>query len=347
MKSFKIEYNKSYSFDLEKRFETTRSLRYHFEPAKEQKFNNWLLVVFSAMATSYKYVYNYMKTLQEIPVNKLFILDDFGDQGSYYIGKNRDFSIETAVVSLIQYISSKYQIYNRNIISVGSSKGGYAAMYFGIKYYFGNVIVGDPQSKLGHFLINQAGHLNVASYISGGADEADRYYLDELLFNILNQPTDISPAIKILVGNKDHHYVQHVIPLYNVLKDRGYKVILDVEDGVTHEDLKTSFPPYLVHHVKEILGLPSKYGSVTLPKIKNITINNIDNNIEVQCYAVGEDLRYAYYIYRNNEIIEKIYYKPNAKLIYPIKEPGKYMVRVYVRNSQQQYVAKNSEVIEI
>ena len=48
-----------------------------------------------------------MSTLKEIPANKLYILDDFGDQGAYYLREKRDFSIETAVISLNQYIMEK------------------------------------------------------------------------------------------------------------------------------------------------------------------------------------------------------------------------------------------------
>ena len=336
-------------FDLEKVYESSKSIRYHFIPAEDGKFKDKLFIIFSAMAQKNTFVYNYMKSLEEIKANKLFILDDFGDQGAYYLGYQRDFSIETAVTSLIQYIMAKYEITHKNVTTIGSSKGGYAALYFGIKYHFGNVITGAPQSKLGHFLINQAGHPNIANYISGGADEADTQYLDQILFTLLSQPKDVSPKINILIGDKDHHYKNHVIPLYDVLIERGYKVDLDVKEGIIHEDLKTYFPPYLIHQVKEVLGIKSEYKDpIPKPKIRGLDYRRLSSNkIQVKCDAFGSGLKYAYYIYKNNELIEKFHYQSNEVFQYETKSPGDYRIRVYVKNNRNEIVALNTNVITI
>ncbi|OAS88213.1 MULTISPECIES: heparinase II/III domain-containing protein [Metabacillus] len=345
MESFKLGDGSSNPFQLEKTYVTNRSLRYHFEPAKDDRFKDRLFVVFSALTPTNKFIYNYMRSLEEIQANKLFILDDFGDQGSYYIGNKRDFSIETAVASLIQYIMSKHDILHKNVTTVGSSKGGYAALLFGIKYHFGNIIAGAPQSKIGHFLINQAGHPNIATYISGGADEADCYYLDQIIYQILNQPSDLSPKINILVGNKDHHYVNHVIPFCDALREKGYKVDLEVEQGTTHDDLRTTFPPYMVHKVKTIVGLKSEYTNAQKKlKINNITLNMVgENSVELQCKAEGTGLLYAYYVFKDKEIIEKVSYKKNASFKYSTKETGDYFIRVYVKDSNDEKVAMNTK----
>ncbi|MDK8210807.1 hypothetical protein QP741_24980, partial [Bacillus subtilis] len=76
------------------------------------------------------------------------------------------------------YIMSKHGFTHKNVMTVGSSKGGYAALYYGIKYHFGQVIAGAPQSKLGDFLIDQAEHVNIAEYISG-SDNVNKEYLNQ------------------------------------------------------------------------------------------------------------------------------------------------------------------------
>lgn len=48
-------------------------------------------------------------------------------------------------------IVAKYQVKLNNVITVGSSKGGYAALYYALKYGFGHAIAGGPQVKLGDF----------------------------------------------------------------------------------------------------------------------------------------------------------------------------------------------------
>ena len=60
--------------------------------------------------------------------------------------------IETSVVSLISNIMHENNILFKNVISVGSSKGGTAALYYGMKYNYGNIIVGAPQYKIGTYL---------------------------------------------------------------------------------------------------------------------------------------------------------------------------------------------------
>jgi len=343
--SFKIDKTAKDLMEWETSFNSTRSVRYHFMPAEDKELKDQLIIIFSALSPPYKYVYDYMSTLENIKTNKLFILDDFGDQGSYYLGRNRDHSIETAVVSLIQYIMAKYGISHKNITTIGSSKGGYAALYYGIKYYFGNIVAGAPQSKLGDFLIKQAKHHNIAQYISGDAEEGDCYYLNNVLFRLLEQPVDISPNIYLYVGTGDHHYRNHVIPLYEELQHKGYNVKLDIEENITLGGLKMYFPHYLKKTVSHILGLP--FDEIMAPIIKNITIQREDPNIIVSCEATGHGLEYAYYFYKDEQLLEKIFYQKSPRIKYLAGEFGLYKCRVFVRDSKKQIVSQYTDSIRI
>jgi hypothetical protein len=352
LSDFKVPTRKQTPFEMEKEFSSFRSLRYHLEPASSDEYKDQLFVIFSALGTKYSYLYNYMNTLKDLPVNKLFILDDFGDQGSYYLGKNRDFSIETSVMSLIQYIMRQNKILSENVTALGSSKGGFTALYYGIKYYFGHVIAGAPQSKLGSFLLKQANHPNIAEYIAGGSEESDGYYLDGLLFNILNQPCDISPNINIFVGKDDHHYKNHVLPLYNTLVNRGYKIDLKTSDGVNHDELKIYFPYYLLGKAKEILGIPLDGKTDVLPqeeplRIIKLSVSSDNRDLKVESVTSGAGVTYAYYIYKDNEIIKKISYTGSSTLDYNVDASGEYFVRVYVRDKFGGQTAKNTSKINI
>jgi hypothetical protein len=345
LSSFKIDKKGMDLFKWETHFNSTRSVRYHFIPAEDKELKDKLIIIFSAMSPRYRYVYNYMRTLEDIKANKLFILDDFGDQGSYYLGRNRDHSIETSVASLIQYMMAKHQIPHKNVIAVGSSKGGYAALYYGIKYYFGNIVAGAPQSKLGDFLIKQAKHYNIAEYIAGDTDEGDCYYLNNVLFRLLEQPVDISPNINLYVGTGDHHYKNHVMPLYEQLHYKGYNVKLDIEENITHVDLKIYFPHYLKKTVSSILGIP--FDEIMAPVIKNITIQHKGQEIVVNCEAIGEELEYAYYFYKDGNLLEKIFYGKSSKIKYRVTEPGSYKCRVFIRDAKKQITSQYTDSISI
>lgn len=343
LSNFKLGRADLLPYKLEKTFMSTRSLRYHFTEAKNPKYKDKLIVVFSAMASEYKFAFNYMRSLQDVDVNKLFILDDFGDQGAYYLGNKRDHAIETSVSSLIQYIMAKYNISHKNVTTVGSSKGGYAAIYFALKYYFGNVIAGAPQSKLGHFLINQAKHKNIANYIAGGAEESDRCYLDQVVFNLLNQPNEVSPSINLVVGKSDHHYSNHVMPLYEVLVENGYEVHLEIEEGLTHEDLKVHFPIYLQNKVEEILDKElSLLSDIPEPIIHSVDIKYIgENSIILTCDATGSNIQYAYYVYKDGHTIDKFMYTMRSHLYYELKDLNEYMFKVFVKDQYNRIITRN------
>ncbi|NCT37381.1 hypothetical protein GTW56_14150 [Bacillus sp. EB93] len=83
------------------------------------------------------------------------------------------------------------------------------------------------------------------------------------------------------------------------------------------------------------------------PRIKGVTLEQInDKTLEVKSEAIGENLQYSFYIFKDGEILEKIPYKSTNHLSYKVKEPGEYMVRVYVKNSQKKIVTANTDKID-
>lgn len=77
--------------------------------------------------------------------NILFLSDNNGPKkaGVYYLGETKELKIEKQVIEIINKV-----IEERNItysISIGSSMGGYAALYFGIKLNFVGAIAVVPQ----------------------------------------------------------------------------------------------------------------------------------------------------------------------------------------------------------
>jgi Heparinase II/III-like protein/Heparinase II/III N-terminus len=84
------------------------------------------------------------------------------------------------------------------------------------------------------------------------------------------------------------------------------------------------------------------------PKIKNVEIQKLeDESIKVKCNAVGNELKYAFYVYKNNEVLEKFHYQRNPIFKYIPREPGSYMVRAYIRDKFNERKAVNSKVIKV
>lgn len=221
----------------------------------ESKGSDKLIVTFPGFTGPGSFEYRYVRTLKDVNAHRLFVLDNFGFRGCYLLGENRDFSVETAVISLINNFIKTYNIKLENIILHGSSKGGWMALYFGIKYRFGHVIAGGPQTKIGDFLIrHEFDHslLKVADFIAGGHEEKDMNYLDSLLFDLLYYSPDNFPNIYIHIGKGDSHYQKHVEPFITELDKMNIKYQLDVQEYNEHLDLMYYYPEYLLDKLNSI-----------------------------------------------------------------------------------------------
>ena len=231
----------------------------------EKKGSDKLIVTFPGFTDVGSFKYRYVRTLKDVNAHRLFLLDNFGTRGCYLLGQNRNFSVEKSVMSLIDTIIKKYDIDIKDVILQGSSKGGWMALYYGIKYRFGHVIAGAPQTKLGDFLlkhevqipsdgkIHPGSKMSVAEYISGGHEEEDVEYLDNLLYDLLDDSSPINfPKIYIHIGKEDFHYNKHVIPFLNELDKNNITYQLDIEEYKEHNDLAIFYPKYLLKTLNNI-----------------------------------------------------------------------------------------------
>ncbi|WP_176540910.1 hypothetical protein [Bacillus cereus] len=223
-------------------FKAERDVKYIFERANSS--NKSLIIVFSAFSPiGVGPKYSYIKTLNEIDCNKLFILDDFGCRASYYLCENKDYGIERAVIGLIRYFIKEMNI--KQVIACGSSKGGYAALYYGVKYGFNHIIVGSPQTLLGDYLLRSSQSTkDVAKFIAGGISVPDKKYLDEIIYDVIEN-SNYSPDVYIHVGKGEYHYNVHVKPLLRVFKEKNISCKLDLGNYSKHSDLIHFFPEFL------------------------------------------------------------------------------------------------------
>ena len=207
---------------------------------KENKSND-LIIVFSACTRDgIKARYNYVRTLKKVKINKLFILDDFGcdKRGEYYLGEAPTYNVEKAVKELINTYINKY----RKIYYVGSSKGGFAALNFGLKYDNSIIIIGAPQFYLGKYLSDSP---NVLTYRSMKLDKENVDYLDN---KIINELANKKKNIKVYLhySKKEHTYDDHVKFLIKELKKNHIFLEEDVANYKEHGNVSLYFPKFLI-----------------------------------------------------------------------------------------------------
>lgn len=315
----------------EKNFNSKRNVKYIYE---ENANSDFLIIIFSAFSPKGQPpMYNYIKTLNGVDCNKLFILDDFGSIGSYYLSfeENNNY-IEESVMGLINSICVKDNIHKNNIITVGSSKGGFSALYYAIKYKFGYTIAGSPQIFVGKYLKSAKQYDVIDNFL----DQTTEEVLNSSLIN-LNSYEEF-PQIYIHVGKEEQHHYEHV----NYFVDKFRIKELDLGDYNTHRLVSLYFPQYLTNTLSKILGKPY---------IKDIIYykNENDNNYIFKGIANGIGLRYAWYILdgTNNGVIEKFNYSFNDDLKYLFKEQGIYKATFFIKDSQKNILSKTTSRIII
>jgi len=235
-------------------FHGKRDINYLFE--KGAKSSPYLLVAFQAVPTVKDgkpvKLYNYTKFLKDINVHRLFVEDTCGEFGCYYLCNDMNFDVEETVIELIESIIAKYKIKKENVITFGSSKGGSAALYYGMKYGFGHIISGAPQTKIATYLDHCRPEM--LQYMIGedlAKEKAAK--IDSLILKQI-KPT-CTTKVNLLTSEKDAQYKPHIVPLIKAFNKAGTDANVVFEPGIEkHRDIATYFPNFLISNITRIIN---------------------------------------------------------------------------------------------
>ena len=412
----------------EQTYESNLPIKYIFE--KSITNSDFLVIVFSELnepGTKNKNIYSCMQTIANINCNKLFIFDDYGPKGCYYIGEKLNYDVETSVQALISYIARLCSVKQENIICTGYSEGGSAALYFGLKYNYGHIITGAPQTR-------------IADYISVVCPETTQYMLgndentatlkDELnniIFKQLSKP--ILTDLHILSSKNDLQYSRHIVPLVDVLKSKNNNYELVIDDNITnHKDIAKFFPAFLTKTLNIIMfdiesveaSISNDHDSITIdvdlkktkkstkkisyqyifklaeqhsyisfspsytftPKTlgsffcyvtvlvdnkKALTIYLGEKVIDKNRYKLNgykffkendtiifsldidtdEHLQYAFYLYKNWNVIQKTPYSDEKQIVFPCEDNGNYMVTYFIKSNDDGKIMCKSDILKV
>lgn len=214
------------------------------------KQSDTMLIVFSAF-TGERRKYNYFSKLRGINANQLYILDTWGVLGSYYWYENGQSYPENKVSDLIEYIKDKYGI--KRMITAGTSKGGSASIYFGLKHNAHSIFSGACQYRVGTYL-NRPEHLNILKAMMGDIDEDEAIrLLDNKIEEIVRNSKNRCSIINLFYSTKELTYERQIAPLIKDLEELQYPYTKTVNDFPKHDDVGIYFPEYLITSLESIL----------------------------------------------------------------------------------------------
>lgn len=219
-----------------------RELTYFLEEPLTEAGRNKLCVAFSAIGAPHNFTYNYRSSLASVDAYRLYVLDDFGSRGSYYYADHRDESIFSSVQSFLQEVASDLAISPEDMVFLGSSKGGTAALAHGLRLGAGQILAGAPQCFPGAYLRGAAPE--ILEFVAGGGPDNPDKWLDRMLPDAIENARG-NPAIILLVGEKDSHRHVHVEPLVRMTATAGLQARTLVVKNVSHADIGRAFGPYV------------------------------------------------------------------------------------------------------
>lgn len=221
---------------------------------KKEKDANTLAIVFSACTrVGLRARYNYVRTLNGLHCNRLYILDDYAKdhRGSYYIGGNFKFDEEAATRVLIQKVMGDLK--PTKVVCCGSSKGGYAALNFGVEIPNSIMIVGAPQYFLMTYLL-ESDNMDTLEHILGERNEEKDEVLESYLRKKLQNNSNIdTQTVYLHYSDKEHTYKEHIVHMVKDMEEAGYYIEKDVAGYTNHSDVSYHFPDFLKKHLKSVI----------------------------------------------------------------------------------------------
>ena len=300
-------------FQDEKVYKNNANIKYYFV---ESDFPcNKLIVIYSGYSNRnsvIKYKYNYVRSLQYVNCHKLFILDDNGETGSYYLGEKLNFDVESSIISLILDTITYLKISIEDVISLGSSKGGTAALYYGLKYKFGTIISGAFQTKISDLISLRRPESEKFLLDDRNKDNYNEKYhqLNNIIFDQLN--TSVKSNLYLMSSKNDWQYSSHVKPFLESLDFMNVPYHINLSEKMkNHSQISTYFPEYFnMVLLKELYNIEIKDYNVEHDDIIKVNIsyscNCDDYNLQIFSLINGDE--YIHDVYNNLTPLKPGYY---------------------------------------
>ncbi|MFF0142467.1 hypothetical protein ACFYRN_39280 [Streptomyces sp. NPDC005227] len=189
-------------------------VEYRFAHARSG--NRHLMVVFSNIYAPDDYGWG-TGVLDGLRSNILWIRDRFVEKNTYYLCREMDFSVEASVITLITSVTKALGLTPGDVTLWGSSKGGSAALYYGLKYGFRNIVASVPQLRIGSFV--RETYPEVGRHMLGEAMSDDSVaVLDALLPDLLASGANPEAHIYMVSSPQDEQYPTQVEPYLGLLQ---------------------------------------------------------------------------------------------------------------------------------
>ncbi|MFJ9885254.1 hypothetical protein ACIQRW_05290 [Streptomyces sp. NPDC091287] len=237
----------------------TFPVEYRFAHARNG--NRHLVVVFANFSVpgDYGWSNGVFDTLRS---NVLWIRDRFHGKNSYYLCKGMDFGLERSVVSLISNVLNSLGLTPDQCTMWGGSKGGSAALYFGLKYGFRNIVSMVPQFRIGSYVLQ---YPSIAEHMMGEVTEQNTQIIDDAIPALVRAGANRNANIYLLSSPQDEQFKEQVepfLPLFTGYENLNF-IFSDSPHIVDHAHVTGRNLPVLMGLVNFLIdGIAPRIGFV-------------------------------------------------------------------------------------
>ncbi|KAE9530131.1 hypothetical protein [Testudinibacter aquarius] len=247
----------------EESFIATNGVQVKYKHKKSKYDFDHVIFVFSGFLNYNPGNYDFANALNECPCDVVWINDDFDKMYAYYLCKGMDFSIEEAVTEFICDKISELKLDNKKATVTGFSKGGSAALYYGLKLNIRNIVATVPQLHIGSYIVRNWKH--VAQHMMGNMYAlSDIGYLDKLILKALRSDTALDKNVYLLTSEADIQYPVEIQPYLNDFAKYQNFNLLKTHSGFVREHNQITG-----HHVALLLSIYYGLASEAVPRYNN------------------------------------------------------------------------------
>lgn len=238
-------------------------VKFRFREAKQDRQH--LVVVFAGVRPGEHDFYGFDgKALDNVKGAILWIKDSFEGKNSYYLCAGMDFKIKRAVAALIDATLHDLELTPTQCTLLGGSKGGSAALHFGLSHDYANIVAAVPQSRIGTYARQKL--TETFDYMSkGDLDECENQlnaYIPDLVFH----PHSLTKNIYLISSQSDPEYPRHIEPLLEGFsKFDNFNLLLSDSTLVqSHPDVTPYNVPFILSTLYALCeGLAPRFGRVS------------------------------------------------------------------------------------
>lgn len=190
-------------------YQQVGTTRIGFRQQQAKSDRNHLVVVFSGFRKHGTFDFG-GGILDTFPSHIIWIDDTFSNNYSYYMLANGGEDISQDINEFILRKLQSLGLDKKHCTLAGFSKGGSAALYYGVKFGYQNIVTSVPQFNISKYVRDN--WASECDAMFGGSDGTTYKKYENIISKIINDDEDVNKNIYLFTSPSDTQYETEIIP---------------------------------------------------------------------------------------------------------------------------------------